>query len=137
MLGIVLLALARGRAQWGMIPKPVWLHLVTIIGALALTPVMLLRRRGDLVHRVLGWIWVACLFATALISFDIRPHGFSAIHLLSIFVTIQTPLIVVWARRHNVIAHRVAVRSTTFGALIIAGVFTFPFGRLLGRWLFG
>ena len=49
----------------------------------------------------------------------------------------QVPLIVWAARRHDHRRHRNAVRAMVAGALIIAGIFTFPFDRLLGRWLFG
>jgi uncharacterized membrane protein len=101
---------------------------------------MLLRKRGDLPHRVLGWIWASALFLTAAISFDVRvinPGGFSYIHLLSILTIVQVPLIVFHARRHNWKKHRAAVRGMVAGALLLAGFFTFPFGRMLGVWLFG
>ena len=41
-------------------------HLALMIGALALTPAMLLRRRGDALHRRLGWVgagWAAAVVA--------------------------------------------------------------------------
>jgi uncharacterized membrane protein len=41
------------------------------------------------------------------------------------------------ASRHDIRAHRMAIRMMITGALLIAGLLTFPFGRLLGRWLFG
>ncbi len=47
------------------------------------------------------------------------------------------PLIVLAARRHQHAKHRAAVRGMVTGALIIAGIFTFPFERLMGHWLFG
>ena len=127
-------------ADWPKIPLSVWLHLATIIVALALTPLMLLRRRGDRMHRWLGWIWAAALFATALLSLDIRlinRGSFSAIHLLSAWTLLQVPIIVLSARRHDIARHRSAVRGMVTGALLIAGFFTFPFNRLLGSWLFG
>ena len=137
LLACVAAALARGWSHWSEIPTLVWVHLVTVLVALALAPIMLLRRRGDGLHRILGWIWVLALMVTAIASFGIRHSGsFSPIHLISIFVLIQTPLIVWRARRHDISGHRIAVRATTAGALILAGFFTFPFGRLLGRWLF-
>ncbi|CAA2154756.1 hypothetical protein MBRA_00431 [Methylobacterium brachiatum] len=40
------------------------------------------------------------------------------------------------ARLHRVDAHRYTALSLITGALLIAGFFTFPFGRMLGRWLF-
>lgn len=140
LLAMVLLALARGYGEWGGIPAMVWAHIGTIGVALALTPPMLLRRRGDRLHRRLGWVWVAAMMLTALLSFDIRlinRGDFSWIHILSAWTLIQVPLIWWTARTHQVARHRGAVRGMVTGALLIAGFFTFPFGRLMGDWLFG
>jgi uncharacterized membrane protein len=140
LLAAVLAALARGSAEWSRVPAVVWAHILTILVALALTPFMLLRRRGDRPHRVLGWIWASALFLTAAISFWVRtinPGGFSMIHLLSLLTVVQVPLIVFYARRHDWKRHRSAVRGMVTGALLVAGFFTFPFGRLMGAWLFG
>ncbi len=133
-------AIMRGQAEWFRVPTLVWFHLATIAVALLLTPVMLLRRRGDRLHRQLGWIWSLSLFGTALGSLFIRiiNHGqFSFIHLLSILTILQVPIIVWSARHHQIARHRRAVRGMVLGALLIAGFFTFPFNRLLGHWLFG
>jgi uncharacterized membrane protein len=108
--------------------------------ALALTPPMLLRVRGDRPHRVMGTIWVVALIATALISFAIRltnPGGFSVIHIISAWTLIQVPIIWWSARTHNIVRHRRSVRGMVIGALLVAGFFTFPFHRMLGQWLFG
>lgn len=135
----VVVALIRGRAEWGLIGWPVWAHLVTVMAALALTPVMLLRPRGDRRHRLLGRVWVTAMLLTAALSFDVRqshPGHFSVIHLLSAYVIVAAPMIWWTARTHRVKAHRRQVRGMVTGALIIAGFFTLPFGRLLGHWLF-
>ena len=140
LLAAVAAALWRGRPEWGEVPPIVWGHIATIVTALALTPVMLLRRRGDRLHRLLGWIWCTAIAATAIASFWIRGlngASLSFIHLLSAWTLFQVPLIVWAARSHNVARHRTAVRGMVTGALLIAGIFTFPFGRLLGHWLFG
>lgn len=139
-LAAALVAIVRGRSEWVQIPLSVWVHLATIGTALALTPVMLLRRRGDRLHRQLGAVWLSAMFLTALVSFDMRlinRGSFSFIHLLSLWTLIQVPLILWHAKNHRVEKHRSAVRGMVFGALLIAGFFTFPFGRLLGSWLFG
>lgn len=137
---MALAAVLRGRAEWGEIPSSVWLHLGTIGVATALTPLMLLRRRGDRLHRRLGYVWVTAMFLTALVSLDLRlmnRGGFSVIHILSVWTMIQVPLIIWRARQHDWVRHRSAVRGMVLGALLIAGFFTFPFNRLLGHWLFG
>lgn len=140
MLAIMVAALVRGHAEWSELPWAVWAHLATVAIALVLTPAILWRRRGDMRHRVLGYVWVTAMAATALASFAIRmtnQGGLSVIHLLSAWVLIQVPLIVWSARTHDWPRHRRAVRGIVIGALLIAGAFTLPFGRLLGRWLAG
>jgi uncharacterized membrane protein len=140
MLIIVMTALLRGRADWPELPVALWVHLTTICVALVLTPAILWRRRGDPRHRLLGYVWVVAMSGTALISFAIRQNnngGLSIIHALSLWTAIQVPLIVWSARAGNWRRHRNSVRGMVIGALLIAGLFTLPFGRLLGRWLAG
>lgn len=136
LLAAVVVALGKGRTEWGRVPLAVWAHLATIVIALVLTPVMLLRTRGDAFHRQLGWTWVTAMLATAVISLSVRlsnPGGFSLIHVLSAGTIIAVPVIVWTARTHRVKRHRAAGRDIVTGALLVAGFFTFPFNRLLGH----
>jgi uncharacterized membrane protein len=136
----VLAALVRGADELHNLPLNVWAHLVTILLACALTPLMLLRRRGDRLHRRLGYVWVVMMGLTAAISFDIRiimDGGFSPIHILSAVTLVSVPLVVLTARQHDHVRHRRIIRILVIGALLTAGFFTFPFNRLLGGWLFG
>lgn len=140
LLGTVLTALVRGHAHWGEVPWPVWAHLAAILTALALTPIQLLRQRGDQWHRLLGKVWVIAMFLAAVFSLlvhTINPGGFSCIHILSAYVIVSAPVIWWSARTHRIALHRGNVRGMITGALLIAGFFTLPFGRLLGVWLFG
>ena len=140
LLLFVLAAIARGRQEWSQVPPIVWGHMATILTALALTPLMLLRRRGDRLHRRLGWVWAAAMALTALMSFgirDINDGQFSPIHILSAFTLIMVPFLVIAARRHQHARHRGMVRGMVAGALLVAGFFTFPLNRLIGHWLFG
>lgn len=140
MLALLLAAVARGHSQWRDVPALVWLHLGTIAVALAITPAMMLRRRGDRLHRRLGWVWAAAMFATALISLGvrtIRPGHFSLVHLFSVMTLVSVPLILVTARRHKVARHRRTVRGLLIGGLMVAGFFTLVPSRLLGHWLLG
>lgn len=140
LLALVLVALWRGRSEWGEVPAFVWPHVATILAALALTPVMMLRRRGDRLHRRLGWVWCSAMALTAASSFGIRginDGGLSFIHILSAWTLAGLPIIIWTARTHRVAQHRIWVRSMAAGALIIAGIFTLPPGRMLGDWLLG
>ena len=140
LLLVVLTAIVRGSAHWREVQPIVWFHLGTILLALALTPVLLLKARGTGQHRQLGWAWSLAMFSTAAGSFFIRKttgSGWSPIHVLSGLTVVLVPWLVMRARRHDVPGHRRGVRGTVTGALLIAGFFTLPFGRMLGRWLLG
>lgn len=139
MLAAVVTAVLRGSADWSELPAVVWLHLATICVPLALTPVLMWSPRGTIRHRTFGYVWVASMAATAIDSFWIRSGdgNFSPIHILSTLTLILLVVLLVMARRHNVVRHRTTARGIVIGALLIAGFFTFPFNRLLGRWLLG
>ncbi len=138
MLGAMLLAIARGQAQWAALPFTYWIHFGTLMVALILTPIMLLRRRGTGSHRIMGITWLVMMVTTALVSLfirDINDGGFSLIHLLSVLTLYVSWRIWRSARTHQHVAHRGQVRGIVLGALLIAGFFTFQFDRLFDRWL--
>ena len=137
LLACVAVAVFKGRPHWSEIPWMVWMHLTALIIVLVLTPIMLLRKRGDDWHRLLGWIWSFFMFVAAVISFVLTQGRFSIIHILSVITVIGVPVLILSARRRDISRHRGQARGFVIGALIIAGFFTFPFGRLLGSWLFG
>jgi len=140
LLAAALLAIARGSSQWGRVPPIIWGHLVAAVLAMGLTPVMLLRRRGDRLHRRLGYLWVTAMALTAGLSLGVKvlwPGHFSLIHILSIYTLGCLPVIVMAARQHNVTLHRRMIRGMAIGALLVAGSFTFTFDRMLAQWLYG
>ena len=131
-------ALVRGFPEWSLISWPMTLHIVSLWIALVITPVMLIRARGDALHRLLGKIWVISLFFTALVSFLIPPLGtFSPIFVLSALTTWQSLYIWYTARQRNWQSHLRQVRILVGGGLVVAGFFTFQFGRLFDRWISG
>jgi uncharacterized membrane protein len=138
LLAAGLLAVARGMPQWAMVRWTVWLHLAPALLALALTPALLWRRRGDARHRLLGKVWVATMALTAgssLLVQEIHPGHYSPIHLLSLFTLANLPVVVISAKRGNLVRHRRTLRGIIIGGLVIAGGFTFAFHRLLAHWL--
>jgi uncharacterized membrane protein len=111
------------------------------MGAFTLGVVQLAAPKGTLPHRTIGWIWVLLMAAIAGSSFFIRElrlwGPFSPIHLLSIFTLAMLPLAVLHARRHDVGGHRKRMLGLFFGALVIAGAFTFVPGRIMYKVAFG
>ena len=132
--------------HWGEVALLVWLHIGSIVIATSLTPVMLLRRRGNRRHRQFGYFWVSAMLVAAVTSLCFNTRAttgwgvfsgdFSFIHILSIIVLIMVPRLVMHARAHNHLAHQRTVHGLVIGALLLAGFFTFPFDRMLGHWLF-
>src|SRR5215204_5983425 len=117
------------------------LHAFAAMGALTLGVAQFAAPKGTLPHRTVGWIWVVLMAIVALSSFwihEIRLVGpFSPIHLLSIFTPVMLVLGVWYARRHKVRGHRITMISIFFGALVIAGLFTFVPGRIMHAVVFG
>lgn len=138
MLLILTIAMVKGFSDFEKLPAILIFHLVTIAAALAITPVMMLRKRGDKYHRWLGWTWCILMFATAIASLQLRlinNGGFSPIHILSVITIIAVPVAILSARRHDIKRHRSHLRGFIIGALLLAGFFTLPFNRLIGTWL--
>lgn len=111
-------------------------HLASVLLALPLGISQLILPKGTLRHRTVGYIWIALMVFTALVSFAIHtiiPHSLSPIHLFSVLTLIFAPLIVFFARTGRIERHRSAVLGLMVGALAIAGLFTFVPGRALGQ----
>ena len=109
--------------------------------AVALGIVQLTAPKGTIPHRTIGWVWVLLMLAVSISAFwihELRLWGpWSPIHLLAIFTLITLPIAVLQARRHRVAQHRLAMISIFFGALVIAGLFTFVPGRIMHAVAFG
>jgi uncharacterized membrane protein len=119
----------------------VLVHLVTASGALLLGLFLLMRRKGTINHRVLGWTWVALMAATVVTAAFIRDFklpniaGYTPIHLLVIVVPVLLVLGIVFARRGSARAHARTMKGLYLGACVTAGLFTLLPGRFLGQLL--
>ena len=139
----MLLSFVRAAASGGPLLSErhdIWLmiHLASVIPAIPLGAYILLNRKGDNRHRMLGRIWGVMMLATALSSFALQgiTGGLSWIHILSTVVVIMIPRAVIQAMRHDIRSHQRTMTLTYLG-LVVAGLFTFMPGRLLGSWLYG
>lgn len=116
-------------------PWQIRLHVAAVLPAIILAPVLLLGRKGSPRHRLLGRIWVSAMVVTAasaLFIHDIRLWGpFSPIHLLSVLTLSTCWTIIRTARAGRVAAHRGAVLSLVWLALVGAGAFTLVPGRIM------
>jgi uncharacterized membrane protein len=111
------------------------IHTALAIGAVLLTIAIFTIRKGSPLHRILGWSWVIAMAVVALSSFwihELRLIGpFSPIHLLSVITLWTLVRGVTAARSHRVKDHKRAMKTLVFGALIVAGAFTFLSGRIM------
>jgi uncharacterized membrane protein len=117
------------------------IHAFAAMGAFALGLVQLAAPKGTLPHRTFGWIWVGLMLVVSLSAFfihELRIWGrWSPIHLLAIFTLVMLPVAVWRAHTHAVAQHRRAMLGLFFGALVIAGLFTFVPGRIMHAVIFG
>lgn len=97
--------------------------------------------KGTARHRLLGRLWVGGMAVVALSSFlihEIRLWGaWSPIHLLSLLTLAGLAWAVVAARRGDIERHRRIMANLFFGALVVAGLFTFLPGRIMHAVVFG
>ncbi|NMG40951.1 DUF2306 domain-containing protein [Chelativorans sp. ZYF759] len=117
------------------------IHTVSAILAFVLGGLVLFRRKGDRLHRMGGRIWAGLMGLVCVSSFFIHTVQvigiWSPIHVLS--VTTLAALIggIRSARAGSILEHQRIMQWTYFGALILAGYFTFLPGRIMYRMVFG
>ncbi len=131
-------AIARTR-----INLPIIIHLSTVIPAIPLGAYILWRKKGDGLHKIMGRIWGMLMIVTAISSFWIgRPGsglggtGFSFIHIFSVVTLVSIPMGIRAIRKGDVTGHYRAMQGPYIG-LLIAGLFAFIPGRVLGSLIFG
>lgn len=115
-------------------------HLITVIPAIPLGTYVIVSRKGGARHKLLGKIWLALMFTTAIATIFIRNlnHGqFSWIHLFTLLTFIAVPQAIISARQGRIEAHKKHLRNFFVGALVIAGVTAFAPGRTMWQWAFG
>ena len=141
----MLCAVAVSRALAGIAPFhpyirnfAIMFHLSMVLPAVPLGGYILLSRKGDAKHRMLGKIWIVLMVMTAITAIFVKTGGtFSWIHIF-----VPTTLITCWytvasARAGKIAAHRRSVAFLYVTGLILPGLFTFVPGRLMGTWLLG
>lgn len=116
----------------------VLIHLCSVLPAIPLGLWVLLARKGDATHKLLGRIWAVLMLSAAVSAIFIRNanHGqFSWLHLFVplVFITLFRAIRAV--RLGNIAAHRNRMWGMYVGALLLPGLLAFLPGRLLWHWL--
>jgi len=121
-----------------------YFHLVTVVPCFFIGGMLLLIPRGTSIHKNFGRIYMVLMMITACITLFMPAHvgprilnHFGWIHSFS-FLTIYTiPTAYMAIRAGNVKSHKRKMILLYFGAIIIAGGFTFTPGRFLHSFFFG
>jgi uncharacterized membrane protein len=118
-------------------PPVVVIHVFTALLAVVAGTVVLMLKKGTLLHRILGRSWVALMTITALVSFGIQSKGhFSWIHSLSLLILFVLVKAILAVRQGKIRAHLGYMRGAYIG-LMVAGAFTLLPGRVLGKLVWG
>lgn len=149
LVGATLLAgatiIAVARVLTGMTPSTyearqvaILIHLATVLPAIPLGLWVLLARKGDAMHRMLGRIWAVLMLVAATSAIFIRTinHGqFSLIHLFVPVVFLALFRAIRAARMGRIAVHKRLMWTLYSAGLLLPGMFAFLPGRLLWHWL--
>lgn len=119
-------------------------HLATVVPCFIIGTILLLIKKGTKVHVVLGRIYMILMMITAIITLfmpaDVGPrvlNHFGWIHSFSFLTLYTVPTAYLAIKRGDVKSHKRKMILLYFGAIIIAGGFTFVPGRYLNELFFG
>lgn len=103
------------------------IHSTSSIAALVLGSVNLLQIKGTKIHKVLGWIFIVCMFISAATSFGIHNNTFSVIHILSLLVIIwlSRAIYAIRFKPKNWLYIHASSIGSAYIAILIAGVGVF------------
>ncbi|MEP2023195.1 MAG: DUF2306 domain-containing protein [Reichenbachiella sp.] len=113
-------------------------HLATVVPCFIIGTILLIIKKGTNIHKNLGRVYMILMLITAGITLfmpaEVGPrmlNHFGWIHSFS-FLTIYTVPTAYWAvKRGDIKSHKRKMILLYFGAILIAGGFTFTPGRFL------
>ncbi len=119
-------------------------HLATVVPCIFLGAYLLLFRKGDRIHKLLGKIYmslmmftaIASLFLPALVGPQFLGH-FGWIHLFSFLTLYSIPTALIAVKKGQIRRHKIKMIMLYVGAIMIAGGFTLSPGRYLHEVFFG
>ena len=121
--------------------QPIPLHALAAIVASLLGAIQLLSRKGTLIHKALGWVWVLLMLVVSVSSLfihEINMWGkYSPIHILSLWTIFCLLLAIYFVRIGNIKRHKQTMTVLYLLALILTGLFTLLPGRVMHVVIFG
>ena len=119
-------------------------HLATVVPCFFLGSILLIIKKGTPIHRQLGRVYMVLMMITASITVfmpaQVGPrifNHFGWIHSFTFLTLYTVPTAYLAIKQGQVKTHRRKMILLYFGAIIIAGGFTFFPGRYLYRVFFG
>lgn len=120
---------------------PIPLHAIAAMVAIILGGIQLYMKKGGMVHKILGRLWVGLMLIVSISSFfihEIKLWGlYSPIHLLSIWTIFSLGLAIYFVRIGNIKRHKQVMIALYVFALILTGFFTLLPGRVMHQVLIG
>lgn len=121
-----------------------YLHLATVVPCFFIGGLLMIIKKGTPTHKHLGRIYMVLMMVTAgitlLMKAEVGPRlfdHFGWIHGFSFLTLYTVPTAYLAIKKGNVKAHKRKMVLLYFGAIIIAGGFTFMPGRYLHHLFFG
>lgn len=121
----------------------IYAHLATVIPAVFLGSILLLKSKGTSLHRSLGKVYMTLMLLTAIITLLMPARlgptlfgHFGFIHGFSLLVIYSVPIAIFYVKRGNIIAHKSVMKGMFLGGIVLAGGFALMPGRYLNTVLF-
>ncbi len=121
-----------------------YLHLYSVVPCFFIGTILLLIKKGTSFHKMAGRVYMILMLFTGLITLFmpalIGPrlfNHFGWIHLFSLLTIHAVPTAYLAIKKGNVKSHKRKMILLYFGALVIAGGFTFVPGRYMYNLFFG
>lgn len=119
-------------------------HLFAVLPCIIIGAYLLLAKKGGVVHRKMGILYMGLMFFTALVALflpaKVGPQflgHFGFIHLLCFLVMYTVPTAFIAAKRGQIKTHQRKMVILYVSAILVAGGFTLMPGRFLGELFFG
>jgi len=120
-----------------------YFHLATVVPCFFIGTFLLIIKKGTNIHKVLGRIYMILMMLTAGITLFMPAHigpkflnHFGWIHSFSLLTIYTVPTAYLAIKNGNIKSHKRKMILLYFGAIIIAGGFTFVPGRYLHELFF-